>query len=95
MLHVVAKKRIIEGYAEDFIETARELVTLTREEEGCIQYELHQDLKDPNILSFIEKWETPEALAAHMKSEHFTRIVPLLATFCTPESDFNQYKQVL
>lgn len=95
MIQVVAKKWILEGHSDDFIEAASELVKLTRLEEGCIQYELHQDVKDPSILTFIEQWESPEALAAHMKTEHFTRIVPLLATYSAREGEFNQYRQVL
>lgn len=95
MIHVVAKKWILEDCVEEFIETARELVEMTRKEEGCIQYELHQDVKDPTILTFIEKWESPEALKAHMQTEHFTRLVPVLATFSNKEGEFNQYTQVL
>lgn len=42
----------------------------TRKENGCLLYELHQDLDDPNILMFYEIWETREAWKAHDNKQH-------------------------
>lgn len=95
MVQVVAKKYIKSAYVEEFIETARELVTLTRAEAGCIQYDLCQDVNTPEILSFVEQWESAEALKAHMETEHFLRLVPLLATFSERESELNIYNKCL
>lgn len=95
MIQVVAKKYLLEGTSDEFIETAKELVALTRQEQGCIQYDLVQDTKDLNIVSFIETWETREALQAHMETEHFLRLVPLLATFNAREGELNIYQKVL
>ena len=32
----------------------------TRKEDGCIQYELHQDIENPSIFMFYEIWKTNE-----------------------------------
>lgn len=95
MIQVIAKKFIKPECVEDFIETARELVELTRQEAGCIQYDLSQDVTNPTVLSFIEQWESSEMLNAHMETEHFLRLVPLLATFSDREGDLNIYAPVL
>lgn len=42
----------------------------TRKEDGCVLYELHQDLDDPNILMFYEIWETKAAWQAHDLTSH-------------------------
>lgn len=42
----------------------------TRKEKGCLLYELHQDLDNPNILMFYEIWETREAWKAHDNKQH-------------------------
>jgi len=42
----------------------------TRKEKGCILYELHQDLDNPNILIFYEIWENEKSWKAHDVKKH-------------------------
>ena len=60
------------------------LVAATRQEEGCITYELLQNVEDPNDLTFVEEWSSAEALQAHFETEHFKAVAAradeLLAT---------------
>lgn len=95
MVKVVAKSFVQEDKLNEVIELYKELVELTRKEKGCINYELCQDEKDPTILTMIEEWESREALDEHMKSEHFTRIVPKLGEFRSKESIMNIYKKLI
>lgn len=46
------------------------LVAPTRQEKGCIKYDLHQDQKDPAVFIFIEEWESAEHLQNHSKAAH-------------------------
>lgn len=46
----------------------------TRKENGCIQYDLHQDIDNPNVLMFYEIWETVDAWKAHDKMKHITKL---------------------
>ncbi|MEL6675942.1 MAG: putative quinol monooxygenase [Bacteroidota bacterium] len=46
------------------------LLAPTRQEAGCINYDLHQDLEDPTHFVFYENWESAEHLLAHSKSAH-------------------------
>lgn len=41
------------------------LLEPTRKENGCVFYELHQDLEDPSIFMFYEIWETTSHWEAH------------------------------
>lgn len=45
----------------------------TRKEEGCLLYELHQDLDNPNVLMFYEIWETKEAWKKHDLMPHINQ----------------------
>lgn len=45
-------------------------VTLTRAEDGCINYDLHQDNENPAYLFFYENWESREQWLDHMESAH-------------------------
>jgi quinol monooxygenase YgiN len=46
------------------------LIEPTRAEEGCINYDLHQDDKNPNLFVFHENWASRALLEKHMGSAH-------------------------
>ena len=46
------------------------LVPITRSELGCIQYDLHQDNKNPAYFMFYENWESRELWQTHMNAPH-------------------------
>jgi len=48
----------------------RALIAPTRLDRGFIQYDLHRDLNDPRTFTFIERWESREALDEHLKAPH-------------------------
>lgn len=47
------------------------LIEITRLEEGCINYDLHQDNGNPNIFLFYENWANRDLWQKHMKNNHF------------------------
>ena len=67
---VLAKIQPKEGCQDTIIELANELVYETLQEEGNIEYRLLKSSED-DALTFVEKWESPEALKKHMGSPHF------------------------
>jgi len=46
------------------------LILITRAEEGCINYDLHQDNENPAHFLFYENWESRELWRQHMESQH-------------------------
>ena len=46
------------------------LIDITRAEEGCINYDLHQDNDNPAHFLFYENWESRELWQTHMCSPH-------------------------
>lgn len=46
------------------------LIAPTKAEEGCINYDLHQDNEDPNLFLFFENWESRELWQRHMNNAH-------------------------
>lgn len=95
MVKVVARNFAQEDKLNEIIKLYKELVDLTRKEKGCIKYELYEAEKDSTILTMIEEWESKEALEQHMKSKHFTRIVPILGKLMSRESDMNVYNKLI
>lgn len=94
MIRIVAQSVIKDDKKEAFIQLAKELIEKSREEKGCISYGLFQDINNPSIITFIEDWEDQNAINLHNNSEHFKRIVPLLAEFRESKGDVNLYKEV-
>lgn len=65
-------------------EALRSLIAATREEPGCLQYDLHQQPDNPRVLVMIEQWRDAAALIAHQATAHYgqfgQRCGPLLET---------------
>lgn len=93
MIIIVAKSVVKEGKVQEFKNLAKELVKESRKEPGCISYDLNQDLNNKNILTFIEVWESKEAIELHNNSDHFTSIVPKLGEL-RASSEVNLYERV-
>ena len=94
MIKIVAKSVIKDEERESYLQLTKELIEKSRQEEGYISYGLFQDIKDNSIFTFIEEWKDQNAIDLHNKTEHFTRIVPLLANFRIGKGEVNLYKEV-
>jgi len=70
-----------------------QLIEPTRQEKGCIQYELHQNCADPTDFAFIEEWESHEALDAHLNSSHVQAALPLVGDYLSNPTDIRRYKK--
>ena len=46
------------------------IIPPTLAEEGCLNYDLHQDNEVPAHFFFYENWESRELWQRHMESEH-------------------------
>lgn len=46
------------------------LIETTRNETGCIQYDLHQDNENPAYFMFYENWESRDLWQIHMNAPH-------------------------
>lgn len=50
-----------------------DLIPPTLNEEGCLNYDLHQDNQDPNRFFFYENWASRSLWLDHNNSEHISR----------------------
>ncbi|WP_210547335.1 putative quinol monooxygenase [Rhodoferax sp. PAMC 29310] len=48
----------------------KKLVSITRAEKGCLQYDLHRDNSNPVHFMFFENWESCELRQTHMGASH-------------------------
>lgn len=48
------------------------LIPITRDEAGCLQYDLHTDNESPTHFMFFENWENRELWQTHMNAPHLS-----------------------
>mgnify|MGYP003623293977 FL=1 len=65
--HVAVQPEFAEMLAPEF----EAVVEATRKEEGNISYDLYVDVNDPNRLTFVEVWQSQQAIDSHNASDHF------------------------
>jgi quinol monooxygenase YgiN len=51
----------------------RALVTPSRKDDGCLQFDLHRCVEQPGTFLFHEVWETRDHHTAHTRTPHFLR----------------------
>lgn len=71
MIYVVATLGVKPEKRADFLENARDVISATRREPGCISYDLTSSITEPNEFVFVERWESREALSGHFEAAHF------------------------
>ncbi|MBI2686044.1 MAG: antibiotic biosynthesis monooxygenase [Acidobacteria bacterium] len=69
-IDVIAHIHAGEGNEGVVREALESFVEPTRKEEGCLRYDLFQDVSDPLKFTFIEEWASPAALERHSQSAH-------------------------
>lgn len=69
-LIVIAKVKALPGKSEAVKAALQKIVNPTLKEDGCIQYDLHQDAADQHQFYFYEIWESGAHLKVHGSSPH-------------------------
>jgi quinol monooxygenase YgiN len=94
-VRVIADFAVLPDRVEEFIEAARRtLVAPTRDEPGCLQYDLWQDAADPARFAMVEAWESEEALATHLARESLRAAVARLAPLAAEPPKVRRFRSV-
>jgi quinol monooxygenase YgiN len=79
MIHVIAEVTLADGTREEFLREFHAIVPTVRDEDGCLEYGPTVDFEtgiaaqEPsreNVATIIEKWESVDALEAHLNAPH-------------------------
>ncbi len=65
MIYITAKNTFKNEDVNKVIELFSEMVKKTREENGCVRYELFQDTKNRGILTLLEEWSDMISFEKH------------------------------
>ena len=79
MIHVIASIDVQPGKRDEYVALFYELVPLVRAEAGCVEYGPTVDAKSgierqvayrEDTVTIVEKWESLDALKAHLVAPH-------------------------
>lgn len=69
-LTIVARIEVEKDHVDFVKSELKKLIEPTLAEEGCIQYDLHQDHEESAVFLFFENWESRELWQKHMEADH-------------------------
>jgi quinol monooxygenase YgiN len=72
---VLARIKAKSGMEKRVKQEALSLVAPTRQETGCINYDLHQNANDKSMFMFYENWMSKEALDEHLQKPYLKAFV--------------------
>ena len=75
LLTVIAYMRAAEGKIDELRDALQALVEPTSQEEGYVNYDLHESIEEPGLFFFYENWESGEHLDAHLSAPHLQQFV--------------------
>jgi quinol monooxygenase YgiN len=71
-------------------EIFRAMVEPIRVVPGCLGCQLYQDLLDPDVIMFEERWENQEVLDRHLRTDYYRKVLLVVeAASAPPEIRFD------
>ena len=66
----VGRLTVLPGHEDEVLELMHTVADATRQEDGCLAYQVHRAKDDPSAIVVYESWTSPDTLAAHHRSAH-------------------------
>jgi quinol monooxygenase YgiN len=93
MIYLIASFEVKPEHREAYLAGSKKVEAEVRKEKGCISYDLHESVAEPNKFVMIERWETQADLDAHGQAPHVLawravggpmRVAPAVLEVITP-----------
>ena len=94
LLTVVAEMQAKPGKEDDLRRTLQALIEPTRQEEGCVQYDLHVHSSNPGRFVFYENWTSQEHLDRHAASVHLQNFRAVSADLLAEPPRIETYRRI-
>jgi quinol monooxygenase YgiN len=90
---VVNVEVVTEAGAADKVRAAvQAMEQASRHEAGCLTYAFSVDISDPTMIRVTERWESMEAIRAHMASPHMATFQSAVAALRPKSLDIKAYE---
>ncbi|WP_342316870.1 putative quinol monooxygenase [Lysobacter sp. FW306-1B-D06B] len=81
------------GRSRDLGDELLGLVAPSREEEGCLRYEIHQSNDVPDVWMVIEDWRHHSDFDLHMSTRYVKAFMAKVADLCVEDVEICGYQQ--
>jgi quinol monooxygenase YgiN/predicted small metal-binding protein len=82
------------GKEAELKELLQGLLIPTRNEPGCISYELLMNKEDPTEFTFVEQWKDDNALNGHFETSHIKNALQKLPDILAEDMDLRKYDYI-
>ncbi len=80
---VIARAQVSHDSCEAFMMAAQVCVAATRQEAGCLAYDIYESLTEPGTFVAVEQWENEAAIDAHFLLPHTTAFLETVVACVT------------
>ena len=91
-LQVITHLEAVLGTEENSKSLLLELVASSRQEAGCIKYELLQNIHQPTEFTLVSEWESKTAFLAHLDSMPVAELFRENSDLLAKAPDIRQYQ---
>ena len=91
MVIVFIKMRSLPEKCLELKQTLKGLVVSARNEKGCLNYDLFQDVENENSFCLVEQWESRKDLDGHLQSNTFA-VIKGTRSLLSIEADIRTYE---
>ena len=91
---VIATLKAKPGQEQALQEELLALLPITRQEEGCINYDLHRAADNPAVFVFHENWTSKAALDAHLANAHLAAFMTKAETLLAEPPQIDLFDKI-
>jgi quinol monooxygenase YgiN len=88
-IHVIAVFTVKKGTEDAAAAALAKLIGPTVEEEGSLDYAVHQDQDDPTVFATVEHWASREAFDGHTATPHLRECVETMRDLLVEEAELH------
>ena len=92
MIIVSTTANVLPEKRENFLALLPSLIQSSQNDEGCISYQVFEELSNPNSFHFFGKWATQEDIDAHLQAVHTKSFLDIVPSLVSKEPIMKFYK---
>ena len=93
-LTVVARFKAKQGKDDEVLREIRTLISPTRAEEGCINYDLHRSKDDPTLFFLYETWASRRDLDQHLAMPYLQAFLEKAPSLLAEEVNISMWDMI-
>ncbi|BBD59025.1 hypothetical protein NIES2109_18040 [Nostoc sp. HK-01] len=92
---VTARLKVKQGLEDRFRQEFEPVIALTRSEDGCINYDLHQSIEDPSLFLLHENWASQAILDLHLQQPYIRALGAKAEEFLLEPPEVKLWQQIV